>query len=123
MEHTRLSKYATKQRPLSHNSRQVGGNLQQPVAQAPAPEAQGGTPEDEIMLALKQVVDTQDQAAALEFCNQLYSAAGGQPAEGGQPATAPAGQPEVTPPAGQTMAQTGGTTYQGPVFDANGNLS
>jgi hypothetical protein len=79
-------------------------------AGAPPPEAapEGGAngQQDQMMQQLTQVVQSQDPNAALEFCNNLASAAGIQP--GGGEAGAEAAAPPPTEE-GMPMQRKGGT--------------
>ena len=52
---------------------------------APAPEQAGGSPEEQIIQAAAQAVQTQDAQLALQVCQALVEMAGG-----GAPAEAPA---------------------------------
>lgn len=71
---------------------QEGGEMPAP-AEAPAEApAQGGSPEEQILQAAAQAVQTQDAQLALQVCQALVEMAGG----GAQPApAAPEGQEPV----------------------------
>ena len=71
---------------------QEGGEMPAP-AEAPAEApAQGGSPEEQIIQAAMQAVQTQDAQLALQVCQALVEMAGG----GAQPApAAPEGQEPV----------------------------
>ena len=71
---------------------QEGGEMSAP-AEAPAEtSAQGGSPEEQIIQAAMQAVQTQDAQLALQVCQALVEMAGG----GAQPApAAPEGQEPV----------------------------
>jgi len=89
---------------------QQGGAPVDPNMAPPAPEGGGG---GELEQALMQVVQSQDPAMALEFCNMLaeqLGLAGGAPAPG----------PEGGAPAAVPMARNGMRLQ--PRFKANGAL-
>lgn len=67
---------------------QEGGEMPPAEEAAPAPEQAGGSPEEQIIQAAAQAVQTQDAQLALQVCQALVEMAGG----GGQPAP-PAGEP------------------------------
>ena len=56
-----------------------------PVEEAPAPEQAGGSPEEQIIQAAAQAVQTQDAQLELQVCQALVEMAGG-----GAPQEAPA---------------------------------
>ena len=74
---------------------QEGGEAPAPEgapAEAPAAPEQGGSPEEQILQAAMQAVQTQDAQLALQVCQALVEMAGG----GAQPApAAPEGQAPV----------------------------
>lgn len=72
---------------------QEGGEMAPAPAEAPAEApAQGGSPEEQILQAAAQAVQTQDAQLALQVCQALVEMAGG----GAQPApAAPEGQEPV----------------------------
>ena len=63
-----------------------------PVEEAPAAPEQGGSPEEQIMMACQQAVETQDCQLAMQVCQAVLQMLGG-----GAPAEAPAA-PEGTQP-------------------------
>ena len=56
-----------------------------PVEEAPAAPEQGGSPEEQIMMACQQALQTQDCNLAMQVCQALLQMMGG-----GAPAEAPA---------------------------------
>lgn len=90
-----------------------GGAMAPPAAAAPtdagaapAPEQGANGQQDQMMQQLTQVVQSQDPNAALEFCNNLASAAGIAP--GGQEDGGANGQPEPDGDEGMPMQKMGG---------------
>lgn len=72
---------------------QEGGEMPAPEA-APAPEAQqGASPEEQIMMACQQAVETQDCGLALQVCQAVMQMLGGAPQEA--PQEVPADQEPV----------------------------
>ena len=65
---------------------------QAPMEAAPAPEQAGGSPEEQLLMACQQAVETQDCNLAIQVCQAILQMAGG----GGQEApAAPEGQEPV----------------------------
>lgn len=55
---------------------QEGGEMPAPEAGAPAPEEAGGNPEEQILQAAMQAVQTQDGQLALQVCQALLEMSG-----------------------------------------------
>lgn len=74
---------------------QEGGELAPeaaPAEEAPAPEQGGGSPEEQIMMACQQALETQDCNLAMQVCQAIMQMLGG-----GAPQGAPAAPEGAAP--------------------------